>query len=98
MGKPKQGCAKRTRGRPETAIVARRSGDEIPMPDAPPKSDLLDLSPAPVLPRDRSVGIGCIGAGFIMADCHLVAYRRAELNPVAISARRRESAQEVADR
>jgi predicted dehydrogenase len=52
----------------------------------------------PPLPQDRSVGIGCIGAGFIMADCHLVAYRAAGLNPVAIAARRYEAAAEVAAR
>lgn len=52
----------------------------------------------PPLPRDRSVGIGCIGAGFIMADCHLVAYRAAGMNPVAIAARRYEAAAEVAAR
>ena len=52
----------------------------------------------PPLPRDRSLGIGCIGAGFIMADCHLVAYRAAGLNPVAIAARRYEAAAEVAAR
>jgi hypothetical protein len=52
----------------------------------------------PPLPRDRSVGIGCIGAGFIMADCHLVAYRAHGLNPVAIAARRLEAAQAVATR
>jgi predicted dehydrogenase len=50
------------------------------------------------LPRDRAVGIGCIGAGFIMADCHLVAYRAAGLNAVAIAAPRREAAVAVADR
>ena len=41
----------------------------------------------PRLPRDKSIGIGCIGSGFIMADCHLVAYRKAGFNPVAIAAR-----------
>ncbi len=58
----------------------------------------LDLNIHPRLPRDRTVGIGCIGAGFIMADCHLVAYRQAGLNPVAISSRRPEQAREVAAR
>jgi predicted dehydrogenase len=52
----------------------------------------------PPLPRERRVGIGCIGAGFIMADCHLVAYKAAGLNPVAIAARRYEAAAEVAAR
>jgi hypothetical protein len=46
----------------------------------------------PPLPRDGSVGIGCIGAGFIMADCHLVAYRAAGLrrprNSASLSTRR----------
>lgn len=52
----------------------------------------------PPLPRDRSVPIGCIGAGFIMADCHLPAYRAAGFNVVAIAARRREAAAAVAAR
>jgi predicted dehydrogenase len=52
----------------------------------------------PPLPRDRSVAIGCIGAGFIMAECHLAAYRGAGLNPVAIASRRPQRAREVAQR
>ena len=60
--------------------------------------DSNSLNYLPQLPRDRSLRIGCIGAGFIMADCHLVAYRNAGFNPVAISARRLEQAQEVAQR
>ena len=58
----------------------------------------LDLRINPTMPRDRSLGIGCIGAGFIMADCHLVAYRQAGFNPVAICSRRPERAREVAAR
>ena len=50
------------------------------------------------LPRNSSVGIGCIGAGFIMADCHLVAYRAAGFHPVAIAAPRRDAAAAVAAR
>ena len=42
--------------------------------------DHLALDHLPPLPADRTVGIGCIGAGFIMADCHIVAYRAAGLN------------------
>ena len=48
------------------------------------------------MPRDRSIPIGCIGAGFIMADCHLVAYQAGGLNPIAIASRRVEQAQAVA--
>ena len=44
-----------------------------------------ELEYLPRLPRDKSVGIGCIGTGFIMADCHLVAYRNVGFNPVAIA-------------
>ena len=58
----------------------------------------LDLRYVPTLPRRRDVRIGCVGAGFIMADCHLVAYRQAGFNPVAISSRRSERAAEVAER
>jgi predicted dehydrogenase len=50
------------------------------------------------MPRDRSIGIGCIGSGFIMADCHLVAYRSARFNPVAIASRRPAHARQVAER
>jgi predicted dehydrogenase len=52
----------------------------------------------PELPQDRTVGIGCIGAGFIMADCQLVAYRQHGLNPVAITSRTKSSAESVAAR
>jgi len=58
--------------------------------------DHVALDNVPPLPADRTVGIGCIGAGFIMADCHLVAYRDAGLNPVAIAARRPDAAAAVA--
>jgi predicted dehydrogenase len=58
----------------------------------------LDLAYLPRLPQDVSVGIGCIGAGFIMADCHLVAYRQAGLNPVAIASRTPDRAKEAAAR
>src|SRR5438270_264152 len=56
----------------------------------------LRLDYLPRLPRRKDWRIGCIGAGFIMRDCHLVAYRQAGFNPVAIGARRPEQAGEVA--
>ena len=61
---------------------------------------MFDLSAhwQPHLPNDRSVRIGCIGSGFIMADCHLVAYRQAGFNPVAIASRTFENARKVAER
>ena len=44
-------------------------------------SSEIKLDYLPELPRDRTVGIGCIGSGFIMSDCHLVAYRAQESGP-----------------
>ena len=58
----------------------------------------LDLKHVPDLPKDRSPGIGCIGSGFIMADCHLVAYREAGFNPVAIASAQPAKARAVAER
>jgi predicted dehydrogenase len=58
----------------------------------------LDLDYLPKLPKDKSPGIGCVGSGFIMADCHLVAYRNAGFNPVAIASRDPQHARTVAER
>ena len=57
----------------------------------------IDLDYLPRLPQDKSVGIGCIGSGFIMADCHLVAYRKAGFNPVAIVSDQPDQARKVAE-
>ena len=56
----------------------------------------LNLDYLPRLPQRKDFRIGCVGAGFIMRDCHLVAYRNAGLNPVAIASRTPERAREVA--
>src|SRR5213594_1188135 len=56
----------------------------------------LALDYLPRLPRRKDFRIGCVGAGFIMRDCHLVAYRQAGLNPVAIASRTPAHAQVVA--
>ncbi|MGI9470669.1 MAG: Gfo/Idh/MocA family protein [Rubripirellula sp.] len=64
-----------------------------PLCDLPHRLDYL-----PSMPNDLSIGIGCIGSGFVMADCHLVAYRNAGLNPVAIASRRMPQAAAVAER
>src|SRR4051812_35965976 len=56
----------------------------------------LNLNYLPRLPRRKDWRIGCIGAGFIMRDCHLVAYANAGFNPVAIASRKFETAQAVA--
>src|SRR5579883_3240624 len=54
------------------------------------------LNYLPRLPRRKDFRIGCIGAGFIMRDCHLVAYRQVGFNPVAIASRSPTHAQAVA--
>jgi len=58
----------------------------------------LDLQIDPVLPRRKDFRIGCIGSGFIMNDCHLVAYRNAGFNPYAIASRTESKARAAADR
>src|SRR5881394_2920221 len=56
----------------------------------------LALDYLPRLPRRKDFRIGCLGAGFIMRDCHLVAYRQAGFEPVAIASRNHETAKAVA--
>src|SRR5579864_5749247 len=56
----------------------------------------LELNYLARLPDRRDFGIGCIGAGFIMRDCHLVAYQQAGFKPVAIAGRDPVHAQAVA--
>jgi predicted dehydrogenase len=56
----------------------------------------LPLDYLPRLPRRLDFRIGCVGAGFIMRDCHLVAYRQAGFNPVAIASRTPDHARAVA--
>jgi predicted dehydrogenase len=57
----------------------------------------LSLDYLPRLPRRKDFRIGCVGAGFIMRDCHLPAYRRAGFNPVAIAGRDPERARAAAE-
>src|SRR5215831_16826919 len=58
----------------------------------------LSLNYLPRLPRRKDWRIGCVGAGFIMRDCHLVAYRQAGFNAVAIASRDPAHARAVAGR
>lgn len=64
----------------------------MPLPSDP----ALGLNYRSALPRRRDWRIGCVGSGFIMRDCHLVAYRNAGFNPVAIASRNTATAREVA--
>ncbi|MFB3921395.1 MAG: Gfo/Idh/MocA family protein [Terriglobia bacterium] len=56
----------------------------------------LDLQHHAPPPRKKDYRIGAIGAGFIMRDCHLVAYRNAGYNVVGITSQPPEQAREVA--
>lgn len=56
----------------------------------------VDLRHRPEMPERPDVGIGCVGAGFIMRDCHLVAYREAGFRVEGITSRTRSTAEEVA--
>src|SRR5436190_13996104 len=57
----------------------------------------IDLNTGPNLPPKTDYGIGCIGAGFIMRDVHLAAYREAGFDPVAIASRTPEHARSAAE-
>jgi len=48
--------------------------------------------------RERRFRIGCIGAGMIMAECHLAAYQQAGFTVAAIASRTRGKAAQVAER
>src|SRR5437588_10167683 len=56
----------------------------------------LDLEIHSPLPQRKDFRIGIIGSGFIVNDCHLVAYRKAGFNPMAIASRTAERARLVA--
>src|ERR1043166_1409604 len=61
-------------------------------------SDLKNFSIHPPMPARKDFRIGIIGSGFIVNDCHLVAYRKAGFNPVAIASYNIENAVRVAER
>jgi len=59
--------------------------------------DLMGFAPDPEV-RSKNLRIGAIGAGMIMAECHLAAYRQAGVPVAAIASRTKARAQAVADR
>jgi predicted dehydrogenase len=50
-------------------------------------SPALNLNIHAPLPKKKDFRIGILGSGFIVNDCHLVSYRNAGFNPVAIASR-----------
>jgi predicted dehydrogenase len=63
----------------------------------PVKDSALGFHPD-VKIRSRAFKIGCIGAGFIMADVHLMAYNEAKFPVIAIASRTKANAAKVAKR
>ena len=57
----------------------------------------MTFEPDPQI-RCRDYAIGCIGAGMIMAECHLAAYAEAGFKVTAIASRTKANARKVADR
>ena len=57
----------------------------------------MDLKIHPRLPKKRDFRIGCIGSGFIMSDCHLVAYRKAGFHVAGIASRTLDNARRAAE-
>jgi predicted dehydrogenase len=62
-----------------------------------PEFKLDSLAHLPSWPTRRDVGVGVVGAGFIVRDCHLVAYAEAGFPVVGITSRTHARAREVAD-
>jgi predicted dehydrogenase len=60
-------------------------------------TDSIGFTPDPAI-RCRRFRIGCIGAGFIMADVHLAAYAGVGFPVVAIASRNQTKVQDVATR
>jgi predicted dehydrogenase len=56
----------------------------------------IDLNIHSPLPIRKDFRIGILGAGFIVNECHLPAYRKAGFNAVGIASRNRENAERLA--
>ena len=59
--------------------------------------ETVSLNHRPLLPERRDMGIGIVGAGFIVRDCHLVAYVEAGFRVAGITSRSIDKAREVAE-
>src|SRR5580704_636180 len=58
----------------------------------------MDLNVYPPVPQRKDFRIGVLGSGFIVNECHLVAYAKAGFNPVAIASRTKANAEKTAQR
>ncbi len=62
-----------------------------------PGFELDNRAHLPLWPAHRDVGIGVVGAGFIVRDCHLAAYAQAGFPVGGITSRTHDRAREAAD-
>ncbi len=61
------------------------------------EKSLQQVAYQPIMPNDAEhLGIGIVGSGFIVRDCHLVAYAQAGFRVVGITSRTRSTAEDVA--
>jgi len=58
----------------------------------------LEEATIPLMPAKKDYAIACVGAGFIVADCQLKAYRDIGLNPIGITSLSMEESCRVAKR
>ena len=58
----------------------------------------LEQSTIPLMPARKDYAIACVGAGFIVADCQLKAYRDVGFNPIGIASLSMEESGAVARR
>ena len=79
------------------AKVAKKLAKKVPAKKVKPAASAKGFHPDAAI-RSREFKIGCIGAGFIMADVHLMAYAKAKFPVVAIASRTKANAAKVAKR
>jgi predicted dehydrogenase len=60
------------------------------------RNELDESAHLPEWPEHRDAGIGVVGAGFIVRDCHLVAYADAGFRVIGFTSRTADRAREVA--
>src|SRR6478609_6183977 len=67
------------------AIVHARHGIALLVDPLMTTSQADSLNYLPRMPARRDIGIGVVGAGFIVRECHLVAYASAGFRVVGIT-------------
>src|SRR5215213_6038297 len=82
-----RGAARIAHARPEWYRRRTSSDEGTEAPTMTVSSIDLDLEPMPAPPANKDWPIGCIGAGFIMADVQIPSYLAAGYSVAAIASR-----------